>query len=76
MGEIYCFTRSHDKPGSQLNRQPRSSSTKEAFTLIAVKAEVFKSLSLARMYKVRAMSEAVATIAEEFMLAALEQYDK
>lgn len=65
-----CFTSPHDRPGSQVNRQARSSSTKETFTLIAVKAEELRSLSLARMYKVRAMSEAVATTAEEFILAA------
>lgn len=65
---MYRFTRSHDKPGSQVNRQATSSSTIEVLTLMA---SILEPLSpLARMYKVRATSEAADTMAEAFMFAA------
>lgn len=68
---MYLFTNSHERPGSQVNKQPISSSTSDAFTFIAVKAESpTSSFPLARMYRVRATREAAATIADEFTFAA------
>ena len=44
-GAVQFFTSSQDRPGSQFNRQPKTASTREAFTLVALRAEVLKSLS-------------------------------
>lgn len=74
MGKIYCFTKSHDNPGSHDNKQPSSSSTKDVFTVTVLRAEGLNSLlSLASMYRDRATMEAAATMAEELILAATRQ---